>query len=86
MLSKELLEILVCPEDRTPLTLAEPALLARLNQAVSRRQLKNRSGQTLERPLEAGLVRADNRVVYPVLDGIPVLLVDEAIVVEDEAG
>jgi uncharacterized protein YbaR (Trm112 family) len=29
--------------------------------------------------LEAGLVRADGKVLYPIRDGIPVMLVEEGI-------
>jgi uncharacterized protein YbaR (Trm112 family) len=33
-MSKELLEILACPETKQPLTFAEPALLERLNNRI----------------------------------------------------
>jgi uncharacterized protein YbaR (Trm112 family) len=33
----------------------------------------------LETPLDGGLVRADGQVLYPIIDRIPVLLVDEGI-------
>ena len=79
MINKELLEILVCPQDRTPLAMADASLLARLNQAITAGQLKNQAGEPLREPLEAGLVCQDKAVLYPILDGIPVLLVDEAI-------
>ncbi|HVA47749.1 MAG TPA: Trm112 family protein [Pirellulales bacterium] len=82
MISKELLDILVCPELRTPLSLADERLLATLNRAVAERRLKNRAGETVERPLDGGLVRDDGAVVYPVVDGIPIMLVDEAIPLE----
>lgn len=79
MISKELLEILRCPEDRTPLALADAALVDRCNQSVVNRRLKNRAGLPVERMLDGGLVRADGAVLYPIVDEIPVLLVDEAI-------
>ena len=79
MIGKELLDILVCPERRTPLTLADQQLVAALNQAVAQRRLKNRAGEPVEKMLDGGLVRDDRAVVYPVIDGIPIMLVDEAI-------
>ena len=35
MISKQLLDILICPETRTPLTLADADLVARLNKAIA---------------------------------------------------
>jgi len=79
MVSKELLDILVCPERRTPLFLADERILAAVNRAVAEGRLKNRAGDRVEKPLEAGLVRDDRAVLYPVIDGIPIMLIDEAI-------
>lgn len=79
MIDKEILEILVCPEDRTPLAPADDELLARINQAITAGKVKNRGGEAIEKPLQGGLVRQDKILLYPVLDGIPVLLVDQAI-------
>jgi uncharacterized protein YbaR (Trm112 family) len=78
-MKKELLDLLVCPENHTALSVAEPELLLRINGAIAGRKLKNRAGQTLERRLEAALVRADGSLAYPVFDDIPRMLVDEAI-------
>ena len=82
VISKELLDILVCPETHRPLQLADAPLIAQLNEAVAAGQLKNAAGETVESQLDGGLVRDDGQVLYPVLDGIPVLLVDQAIRLE----
>ena len=79
MIGKELLDILVCPELRTPLTVVDGELLARLNRAVAEKSLKNRVGDPVERPLDGGLLREDGAFVYPIVDGIPIMLIDEAI-------
>jgi len=79
MIDKDLLKILVCPENRTPLCLADKSLVDRLNRAAAAGRLKNRVGQPVLSPLEAGLVREDGALFYPIIDGIPVLLIDEAI-------
>jgi uncharacterized protein YbaR (Trm112 family) len=82
MVRIELLKILVCPEDQSPLSLIDADLLARLNRAVAARQLKNRGGQTLEKGLSGGLMREDGTLVYPIVDDIPMMLLDEAIPLE----
>lgn len=79
MLDPELLEILVCPETRAPVRLADEALLARVNRAISGGTLVNRNGDAVTEPLDAALVREDGAVLYAVREDIPVMLVDEAI-------
>jgi uncharacterized protein len=79
MIDKEILSILVCPADHTPLKLADEQLLARLNRAIAAGRIKNQSGGAVEQPLAGGLVRADGALLYPIIDDIPVLLADEAI-------
>lgn len=75
----ELLDILVCPETKQPLRLADEALIARLNRAISAGSLENRAGVTVGAPLESGLLRQDGEVLYPIRDDIPIMLLDEAI-------
>jgi uncharacterized protein YbaR (Trm112 family) len=82
MIDKEFLETLVCPKDHSPLHLAEPELMARLNRAIAAGRVKNEAGRAVEDSIEAGLVRHDQGVLYPVVDDIPVLLVEESISLE----
>lgn len=85
MLRNELLSILVCPETRQPLTLADDKLLARLNRAIARGALLNKAGQPVKQPFSGGLVRDDEVVVYGVVDDIPMLLIDEAVPLDQPA-
>jgi uncharacterized protein YbaR (Trm112 family) len=80
--SKEFLAMVRCPENRQTLALADEALVAHLNRAVQAGTLKNRSGQTLAQTLDAAFVREDQAIVYPIIDGIPILLIDEGIPLE----
>ncbi len=82
-IDQELLAILVCPETRQPIAEASADLLARVNAAVAEGTLKNRGGAQVGDCVEEGLVREDGRVLYVVRDGIPIMLVDEAIDLAD---
>ncbi|MDH3519797.1 MAG: hypothetical protein OEM49_05010 [Myxococcales bacterium] len=77
--SAELLEILVCPETRQSLKLAEHDVLARLNTEIGAKRLRNRGGDVVQNPIDEGLVREDGKVLYVVDDGIPVMLIEESI-------
>ena len=77
--SPELLEILVCPETKQPVRPASAEVLARLNEAVRAGRVRTRGGRALTDAVAEGLVREDGRVLYPVDDGIPVMLIEESI-------
>ena len=79
MLSTDFLSLLCCPDDRTPLKQADNELIARLNASIEAGDLKNRGGQTLSKQLDGALIRADGQIAYPIVDEIPVLLIDEGI-------
>lgn len=74
-----LLEILVCPETKERVRLADGDTLGKLNDLVKKGRLKNRAGDPIKERMEAALVRDDGRFAYPVRDDIPVMLVDEGI-------
>ena len=85
MIRPELLKMLVCPENHTSLEVASSELMAKINRAVATGRLTNKAGRKVEKPFDAGLVRADHAVLYPIVDEIPLMLVDEAIPLDQPA-
>lgn len=78
-MDKKLLAILCCPVSYRELLPARADLLKSVNAAISDGALKNRDGETLASDIDAALVTDDGRTLYPVADGIPVLLEGEGI-------
>ena len=75
----KLLEILCCPVSKTPLVRLPPDKLKKLNAAIASGDVQYVHGETVRDPLHEGLMTEDNRVVYPVIDDIPVLLEEKGI-------
>ena len=79
MIDQELLDILACPETKTPVHLAEQALIDELNERITQGEVSNRGGKQVENKIDGGLVREDGAYLYPIEDDIPIMLIDEAI-------
>ncbi len=79
MVDPELLEILVCPETHQPVRPADADVLDRLNAAIRSGGMTNRRGDAVSEPLDEGLIREDDKVLYPVREDIQIMLIDEAI-------
>jgi len=79
MIDKDLLDILCCPETKQPVELAEAILVDKLNEAVTRGTLKNKGKKAVSEQMDGGLIRADQKILYPIRGGIPVMLIEEGI-------
>ena len=79
MIDKELLDILACPENKTPVKLVEQSFIDEINGRIEKGEVKNRGGQQVEKKIDGGLIREDGAYLYPIDDGIPIMLIDEAI-------
>jgi uncharacterized protein YbaR (Trm112 family) len=82
MIGAEPLKMLCCPETYQELRVADSALVEKLQQQANAGSLKNRAGQLVKEKLDGGLVRADGKLLFPIRQGIPVMLVAEAIPLE----
>ena len=82
MVDQELLDILVCPENKTAVKLVGQDVIDRVNAAIKSGGLKNRAGEKVEDPIDGGLLRADGKFLYAVREDIPIMLIDEAIPME----
>ncbi len=78
-MDKNLLDIICCPLTQLPLQLLDAERLKLMNQAITAGRVRNRGETAITRELREALVTRDGRLVYPIRDGIPILLEAEAI-------
>ncbi len=78
-MDRKLLDLLVSPDTRQPLSLLDAKGLEVLNRAIEAGTVNKADGNPLAQPLRQALVTRDRRQVFRLDDGIPVLLAEEAI-------
>ncbi len=79
MLNSDLLDLLVCPESKQPLSLASESVLAKLNQRIDEGTLRFVNTHLIENRLDGLLIRGDGSLGYGIFEKIPNLLIAEGI-------
>ena len=75
----KLLEILCCPVSKTALVRLPADKLKKLNAAIAAGTAQHVHGEPVTGELREGLMTEDGRVIYPVVDDIPILLEEKGI-------
>ncbi len=78
-MEKRLLNLLRCPVTHKGLSLARREMLGRVNTAIEAGEMSNRDGTVLAESLSEALITDDSKLLYPIVNGIPVLLEGESI-------
>lgn len=78
-MDRKLLDIVCCPLTKLPLQVLEAERLSRLNASIDAGSIRNRGEIAVTGRLAEALVTRDGRLVYPIRDGIPILLSEESI-------
>ena len=81
-MDKRMLSFLRCPVSHKGLALAGRDTVKTVNSAIDAGKLISRDGRVLAEHLTEALITDDGKVLYPVADGIPVLLENESIDME----
>ena len=76
----ELIGILRCPETMQPVREATADELAACNLRIAAGEIRTQSGVLRAEPVSGGLLRADGRLLFTVENRIPVMLIEEALV------
>jgi len=78
-MTNKLIDILCCPVTHKKLKRASKSQLKAVNDAINSGELRSHGGEPVRQTIREGLVTVDDRTLYRIDDGIPVLLEDEAI-------
>ena len=85
-MDRKLLDIICCPVTRSSLEILPEQELLTLNELIGAKRIKNREDAVVDGVLAEALVTRSGKLIYPVRDGIPVLLEDQAMPLQQIEG
>jgi uncharacterized protein YbaR (Trm112 family) len=81
-----LLKTMRCPENLAKLRLANPYELNALNERIKVGDVKDWDNKLITKPVDALLIRADNKIAYRFEQNVPILLIEEAVILDKTVG
>lgn len=76
-------EIIACPATHSKLHWADSNTIEKLNSKIAQGKMLDRGGNPAIKLLENGLISETDNYLYPVESGIPVLLIERAIALNE---
>ena len=78
-INPQLLEILVCPVTKLPVSMLDSNRLEKLNRLIRDKKVANMGGEQISEEYEEALITNNNNTIYQIKNGIPIMLEDQAI-------
>jgi uncharacterized protein YbaR (Trm112 family) len=78
-ISSQLLEILVCPVTKLPLSFVNQEKLKQLNDKISNGEIVSKDGNAVTEAIDEALITSNSTTIYRVQDSIPIMLEDQGI-------
>ena len=85
-LDRKLLEILCCPATKVPVQELDTGRLETINAAIGAGSVKYQGGDPVAEAIPEALITEDGRTVYEIRGGIPIMLVEKGIPMDQIGG
>ena len=76
---RKLLEILVCPISKQPVFVLSQTRLDKLNALIESGEINSLDGEQVKTPLTQALITKNEKTLYPVEEGVPIMLESKGI-------
>ena len=78
-INSQLLDLLVCPITKLPVSMVNQEMLKQLNDKISKGEITSKDGKAVTESIDEALITSNKTTIYRVQDSIPIMLEDQGI-------
>jgi uncharacterized protein YbaR (Trm112 family) len=78
-INSQLLDILVCPVTKLPVSTVNQEMLKQLNNKIGNGEIVSKDGNAVTEAIDEALITSNKTTIYRIKDSIPIMLEDQGI-------